>query len=76
MLGDCVRAVAKAPDPVGELIDDGARAMLRRGATASPTRTTRGMIAAMPQYAGLSVGAVHAIRPAAAIVADLVGPSG
>ena len=73
VLGDCVRAVANAPDPVGELIDDGARISLPRGATPSPTRTPRGMIAAMPQYAGLSVGAVHAIRPAGAIVADLIG---
>ncbi len=73
VLGDCVRAVANAPDPVGELIDDGARISPPRGATPSPTRTTRGMIAAMPQHAGLSVGAVHAIRPAAAVVADLFG---
>jgi nitronate monooxygenase len=74
VLGDCVRAIVHAPDPVGELIDDGARISLPRGATPNPTRTTRGMIAAMPHYAGLSVGAVHAIRPASAIIADLIEP--
>ena len=72
VLGDCVRALAGAPEIVGELIDDGTRVTLARGATPNPTRTTRGMIAAMPHYAGLSVGAVHGVRPAAAIVADLM----
>lgn len=76
VLGDCVRALAGAPEIVGELIDDGARVALPRGATANPTRTTRGMIAAMPHYAGLSVGAVHGVRPAAAIVAELMSEPG
>jgi nitronate monooxygenase len=73
VLRDCIRALAHAPDPVGELIDDDARITLVRGGTPSPTRSTRGTIAAMPLYAGLSVGAVQAIRPAATIIADLIG---
>lgn len=37
-----------------------------------PTRESTGTIAAMPFYAGQSVGAVHAVQPAAEIVAELV----
>ena len=36
-----------------------------------PTRESTGAISAMPFYAGQSVGAVHAVRPAAEIVAEL-----
>jgi nitronate monooxygenase len=42
----------------------------RFGAVA-PTRESTGAIEAMPFYAGQSAGAVHAIQPAAEIVADL-----
>jgi NAD(P)H-dependent flavin oxidoreductase YrpB (nitropropane dioxygenase family) len=38
-----------------------------------PTRESTGTIAAMPFYAGQSVGAVHAVQPAAEIVAELAG---
>ena len=36
-----------------------------------PTRATTGDIAAMALYAGISVGAVHGVQPAADIVAEL-----
>jgi nitronate monooxygenase len=72
VLRDCIAALENAPDPVAVIAEYGREVAIPRGATPNPTRATHGFIRGMPHYAGTSVGAVRAIRPAAAIVADLV----
>jgi hypothetical protein len=73
--GSCAIASTRSPTPpmVGTIREHGTEVALPRGATANPTRTTVGVIEAMPHYAGYSVGAVHAVRPAREIVAELAG---
>jgi len=44
---------------------------IHRLATLPPTKDVRGNVAAMAMYAGTSVGAVTARKPAGAIVAEL-----
>ena len=44
-----------------------------RTSVPNPTRNTSGVIEAMPHYAGYSVDAVYAVRPAREIVAELTG---
>jgi len=66
-------AFADAPEIVGAIREYGTEVPLPRGATANPTRHTVGMIGAMPHYAGFSVRAVHAVRPARDILAELAG---
>lgn len=70
---DRVAALADAAEIVGTIREDGHAVQLLRGATANPTQHTVGMIAAMPHYAGYSGAAVHAVRPAHHIVAELAG---
>ena len=65
-------ALAEGPDPVGFLGDT---AMPRRGTTPPNSKTT-GQIEAMALYAGRSVGALHRVEPAAAIIDELLGASG
>ena len=66
------RAEATTDDPVGtmDVPGQGPTPIPRFSAT-PPTRATTGDIAAMALYAGVSVGAVHGVQPAAAIVAEL-----
>jgi nitronate monooxygenase len=69
-----VAALADGPDPAGQIgAADGSVAVLPRRAATPPSITTTGDIAAMALYAGRSVGAVHDRKPAAAIVAELMG---
>ena len=51
----------------------GAEIPVARFGPQPPTRDSSGTIRAMPFYAGQSAGAVHAIQPAAEIVAELAG---
>ena len=66
------RAEETTDDPVGtmDVPGQGPTPIPRFSAT-PPTRATTGDIAAMALYAGVSVGAVHGVQPAAAIVAEL-----
>jgi len=73
VLRGCLAALANAPGVVGTIREHGVEVPLPRGATANPTRRTSGVIGAMPHYAGYSVDAVHAVRPAREIVAERTG---
>jgi len=64
-------AAAHQGDAVGVLRLAGAEIPVGRFGPQAPTRESTGAIEAMPFYAGQSAGAVTAIEPAAAIVADL-----
>lgn len=66
------QARAGAGEFVGEMTAGPERVPVARFAPFPPLATTTGNIAAMALYAGQSAGAVHAIRPAAEIVAELV----
>jgi hypothetical protein len=57
---------------VGEIDHDSRRIQVRRFASYPPTRDATGAIQAMPFYAGRSVAGVHALAPAADIVAELL----
>ena len=60
-------------DAVGETTRlDGTRVSISRFQTCVPDKTTTGAIAAMPLWAGESVGAVKRVQPAAEIVRELV----
>jgi nitronate monooxygenase len=59
-------------DVVGYLVADGKRSPITRFAVSTPSRQVEGNVAAMALYAGEGVGDVHEVRPAAAVVADLV----
>ena len=73
VLRSCVDAAERFEgDIVGEVVDGDDRMPLPLFATPCPGRTTEGEIAAMALYAGQSVGAVHEVQPAAAIVRELV----
>jgi nitronate monooxygenase len=65
-------AEALDADHAGMLPMFGAEIPVRRFGPQPPSREATGTIAAMPFYAGQSAGAVDAVRPAAAIVAELV----
>ena len=65
-------AEALDADHAGVLRMFGAEIPVRRFGPQPPSREATGTIAAMPFYAGQSAGAVDAVRPAAAIVAELV----
>jgi len=66
-------AVALNDEYVGEVSGDGEPFAIPRFAVRPPNGPTRGRIEAMALYAGQSVGAVHAIVPAAAVVRELAG---
>jgi NAD(P)H-dependent flavin oxidoreductase YrpB (nitropropane dioxygenase family) len=64
-------AEALADEQAGVVRLAGAEFPVPRFAPQPPTRESTGAIEAMPFYAGQSAGAVTAIQPAAAIVAEL-----
>jgi nitronate monooxygenase len=64
-------AEALAGEEAGILRLAGAEIPVPRFGAQPPTRDSTGTIEAMPFYAGQSAGAVHAIQPAAEIVAEL-----
>jgi len=59
-------------DVVGESGAPGARQPVRRFSVATPSRQVEGRIDAMALYAGMGVGSVSRVRPAADLVAELV----
>ena len=63
-------------DVVAHLVADGQRRPVARFSSATPSRDVEGNVAAMALYAGQGVGDVHEVRPAAAVVADLVAKLG
>lgn len=63
-------------DVVGHLVANGQRSPIARFAVSTPSRDVEGNVAAMALYAGEGVGEVHEVRPAAAVVADLVAKLG
>jgi nitronate monooxygenase len=65
-------AEALDADQAGVLRVFGAEIPVMRFGPQPPSREATGTIAAMPLYAGQSAGAVDAVEPAAAIVAELV----
>ena len=64
-------AEALTTEQAGVLRIGGAEIPVARFGPQPPTRDSTGTIRAMPFYAGQSVAAVHAIQPAAEIVAEL-----
>jgi nitronate monooxygenase len=64
-------AEALSGDEAGVLRLGGAEIPVARFGPQPPTRDSTGAIRAMPFYAGQSAGSVHAIQPAAEIVAEL-----
>jgi nitronate monooxygenase len=75
----CLRASVEAAlactdEVVAELVDEetGEKAPIGRLDSTSPRRTMRGNIAAMPHWAGESVGGVKRVQPAAEIVHELL----
>jgi NAD(P)H-dependent flavin oxidoreductase YrpB (nitropropane dioxygenase family) len=69
--GSIEAAEALAEGQAGVLRLAGAEIPVPRFGPQPPTRDSTGAIAAMPFYAGQSVGAVRAVQPAAEIVAEL-----
>ena len=69
--GSIEAAEALAEGQAGVLRLAGAEIPVARFGPQPPTRDSTGTIAAMPFYAGQSVGAVRAVQPAAEIVAEL-----
>jgi len=59
-------------DVVGESGAPGARQPVRRFSVATPSRQVEGRIDAMALYAGMGVGSVTSVQPAADLVAELV----
>ena len=66
-------AQAHTGDVVGEFAMDGRQVPIARFHGMPPPIQVSGQAEAMALYAGQSVGDVHAIQPAAGIVAELVG---
>ena len=66
-------AEARPEGEVGVVRLAGGEIPVGRFAPMPPTRGSTGAVEAMPFYAGQSAGAVTRIRPAAEILADLVG---
>ena len=64
-------AEALTVDQAGVMRIGGAEIPVARFGPQPPSRDATGTIRAMPFYAGQSAGAVHAIQPAAEIVAEL-----
>jgi NAD(P)H-dependent flavin oxidoreductase YrpB (nitropropane dioxygenase family) len=74
VLRSCVdAATALTDDVVAETVHGGHRMPVARWAPPAPGRATTGHVEAMALYAGQGVGAVGAVAPAAAIVAELTG---
>jgi NAD(P)H-dependent flavin oxidoreductase YrpB (nitropropane dioxygenase family) len=72
VLHSCVEAAQASPDEVvGHTVVGGVSHPVVRFASPTPTRAATGNIAAMALYAGESVSAVRAVRPAADIVREL-----
>ena len=69
--GSIEAAEALAEEQAGVVRLAGAEIPVPRFGPQPPTRDSTGAIAAMPFYAGQSVGAVRAVQPAAEIVAEL-----
>jgi len=63
-------------DVVAHSVVNGERRPIARFSSASPSRRVEGNVAAMALYAGEGVGDVNEVRPAAAVVADLVAKLG
>jgi nitronate monooxygenase len=63
-------------DVVAHLVANGQRRPIARFSSATPSTYMEGDVAAMALYAGEGVGDVHEVRPAAAVVADLVAQLG
>jgi NAD(P)H-dependent flavin oxidoreductase YrpB (nitropropane dioxygenase family) len=63
-------------DVVGHLAAGGERSPITRFASSPPSRHVEGNVAAMALYAGEGVGDVREVRPAAAVIADLVAKLG
>ncbi|HEY2387459.1 MAG TPA: nitronate monooxygenase [Candidatus Binatia bacterium] len=73
VLRSAVDAAQALPDgEIGSLQLGGRTLPVRRFSVLVPTTTTTGRVDAMALYAGESVGAVTAVRPAADIVAEIV----
>jgi NAD(P)H-dependent flavin oxidoreductase YrpB (nitropropane dioxygenase family) len=73
VLRSSVDAAARFTAPtVGAITIAGTTMPIPRASVMSPTRATTGTIEAMALYAGESVANVHDVRPAGAIVRDLV----
>jgi NAD(P)H-dependent flavin oxidoreductase YrpB (nitropropane dioxygenase family) len=74
VLRSCVdAATGLTEEVVGETVHGGHTMPVPRWGTAPPGRATTGHVEAMALYAGQGVGAVGAVAPAAAIVAELTG---
>ncbi|MGH9058695.1 MAG: hypothetical protein ACRDZY_04140, partial [Acidimicrobiales bacterium] len=73
VLRSCVEAAEACPDDiVGEMAwPDGSRMPVPRLAPPTPARDATGRIDAMAHYAGLSVGSVRRMAPAADVVREL-----
>ena len=63
-------------DVVAHVIANGKRRPIARFSSATPSRHVEGNVAAMALYAGEGVGDIQEVRPAAAVVADLVAKLG
>lgn len=73
VLRSCIdAAVAHGGDVVGEMRIGAETMPVPRFSAPTPSRSTSGDIDAMALYAGESVGAVRAVMPAAAVVAELI----
>ena len=73
VLRSCIEALGRVEgEVVGEASVGGMRMPLPKGAAPTPDRDTTGDIAAMPHYAGQSVGAVRGVQPAREIVEELM----
>ncbi len=73
VLSDCVRAVERVNTAVVGTIELGGHTIeLAKGHGLPPAATAAGDIDAMAMYAGESVALIHDLRPAAAVVDELV----
>jgi nitronate monooxygenase len=72
LAGAVAAAEAFDGDVVGEAGPAGARYAVERFSAATPGRHVDGHVEAMALYAGTGVGSVNSVRPAGAVVADLV----
>jgi NAD(P)H-dependent flavin oxidoreductase YrpB (nitropropane dioxygenase family) len=72
VLQQSIDAARQASDVVGSLRLGDHDIEMPRFAVAPPTTNASGNVEAMPMYAGESVGAVHAVQPAADVVRELV----
>ena len=63
-------------DVVAHQVVNGQRSPIARFSVSTPSLNVEGNVAAMAMYAGEGVGDVHEVRPAAAVVAELVANLG